>query len=163
MTSMSEMIEVLLLILVANGSPVFVSFLFSHRLSLPIDFGLILKDSQPLFGQSKTWRGLISSLAITALFSYALNSGLLNGLLIAGLAMTGDLLSSFIKRRLNKGVSSRALFLDQIPESLFPALGVMAVFHLRLMQVIEIVAAFIIIEITLSVVLYRLGIRKKPY
>jgi hypothetical protein len=36
--------------------------------------------------------------------------------------MAGDLLSSFVKRRLNLPPSSRATGLDQIPESLLPAL-----------------------------------------
>jgi CDP-diglyceride synthetase len=158
-----ETIEILILILVANGSPVLMSFLLSHRMSLPIDLGLKLKDQQYLFGKTKTWRGLVTSLVATVLASFFITGGFRAGLVIVSLAMSGDLLSSFIKRRLKKESSSKALLLDQIPESLFPALGMMLIIKLDLIQVIEIVIAFIIIELMLSQALYRIGIRKYPY
>lgn len=37
--------------------------------------------------------------------------------------MTGDLVSSFVKRRIDLPPSSRASGLDQMPESLFPSLA----------------------------------------
>lgn len=132
-------------------------------MSLPIDLGLKLKDQQYLFGKTKTWRGLVTSLIATALVSFFITGSFQAGLLVASLAMSGDLLSSYIKRRLRKESSSEAFLLDQIPESLFPALGMMLIIKLELIQVIEIVIAFTIIERTLSQVLYRLGIRKRPY
>lgn len=160
---MKESIETLILILVANGSPVLISFLLSHRMSLPIDLGLKLKDQQYLFGKTKTWRGLVASLVTTVLASFFITGGFQAGLIIASLAMSGDLLSSFIKRRLKKESSSEALLLDQIPESLFPALGMMLIIKLDLIQVIEIVIAFTIIELILSQAPYHRGIRKPPY
>ncbi|MDH5425488.1 MAG: CDP-archaeol synthase [Gammaproteobacteria bacterium] len=160
---MKEIAEVLLLILVANGSPVIVSFLFSHRLSLPVDFGLKLKDQQYLFGKTKTWRGLIMSLALTASVSVLLDGEYYIGLLISLLAMTGDLFSSFIKRRLKKASSSEMLLLDQLPESVLPAVMMMSVIPLNLTQVIAIVIAFYIIERMVSKMLFKIGIRKRPY
>jgi CDP-2,3-bis-(O-geranylgeranyl)-sn-glycerol synthase len=85
------------------------------------------------------------------------------GMLIAGYAMLGDLTSSFIKRRLSMPTSSMAPFLDQVPESLFPALMLMAVFNLDIMAVILLVLTFVILELALSHILYKWGIRKKPY
>jgi len=160
---LKEIAEVLLLILVANGSPVIVSFLFSHRLSLPVDFGLKLKDQQYLFGKTKTWRGLIMSLALTASVSVLLDGEYYIGLLISLLAMTGDLFSSFIKRRLKKASSSEMLLLDQLPESVLPAVMMMSVIPLNLTQVIAIVIAFYIIERMVSKMLFKIGIRKRPY
>ena len=46
----------------------------------------------------------------------AVVSGLGIGLLVAATAMAGDLLSSFLKRRLALAPSSQAIGLDQIPE-----------------------------------------------
>ena len=160
---MNEIGEVLVLILVANGAPVMATYLFSHRMPLPIDFGLRLNDQQYLFGITKTWRGLFSSLIITSIVSGFMGYGIYSGLLIALLAMSGDLVSSFIKRRLKKASSSQFLFLDQIPESFFPALGMMQVISLSLIQVIVITAVFTIMELVLSYLFYQIGIRKKPY
>lgn len=156
-------LDCLVLILVANGSPIFISYLFSHRASLPVDMAYKLADQQYLFGATKTWRGLISSLLITPVSAFLLGYSFYFGFLIAVFAMTGDLLSSFIKRRLKRPSSSRFLFLDQIPEALFPALVCYFLYGLGLMQVIEIVLIFIIIELASSFVLFRYGIRKKPY
>ncbi|MDH5518752.1 MAG: CDP-archaeol synthase [Gammaproteobacteria bacterium] len=153
----------LILILVANAAPVFISFLVSHRASFPVDFCYRLPDQQRLFGSSKTWRGLFSACLITPLVSLLLGYSAVSGLLIALLAMSGDLFSSFIKRRLKKPSSSQFLLLDQIPESLLPALMCVFLYQFGLMQVILIVVIFIIMELALSFVLFRFGIRKRPY
>ena len=160
---MEEIFKILLLILVANGAPVLISYLFSHRMSLPVDFGIQLKDQQPIFGATKTWRGIIASIAATVAVSYLLYHEVAIGLSIALLAMCGDLFSSFIKRRLKKPPGSQMLLLDQLPESTFPALLMLYLNHIDLMQVIAIITGFIIIELLLSVLLFRFGIRKHPY
>jgi CDP-2,3-bis-(O-geranylgeranyl)-sn-glycerol synthase len=56
-----------------------------------------------------------------------------------------------------------APFLDQVPESLFPALMLMEVFSLDTIAVMLLVLTFVISELALSHILYRWGIRKKPY
>jgi CDP-2,3-bis-(O-geranylgeranyl)-sn-glycerol synthase len=109
-------VELLFLILVANGTPVLVSYLFHHRASLPVDFGLMLADKKPCFGANKTWRGLLSSMLVTTLLTKLLGFDYLIGLQVASLAMAGDLFSSFIKRRLGQKPGTRFLFLDQVPE-----------------------------------------------
>ena len=48
------------------------------------------------------------------------------GLLVGGLAMVGDLFSSFLKRRLGRSSSTPLVGIDQIPESLFPLLACIA-------------------------------------
>ena len=45
------------------------------------------------------------------------------GLVVASVAMSGDLLSSFLKRRLSLPPSSRATGIDQIPECLLPTIA----------------------------------------
>ena len=98
---------------------------------------------------------------------------LMTGFLIALCAMLGDLLSSFIKRRLGLPSSSMALGLDQVPESLLPLLSV-KFFAPALLPpplqadmtwtlVWQIVAMFFIVELLVSRLLYRLHIRNEPY
>jgi len=155
--------EWLLLILIANGSPVLASYFFSHRSSKPIDFGLMLKDKQYLFGKTKTWRGLVSSLVLTSLIAMLLGYDLMTGFIVSSLSMLGDLFSSFLKRRLQKVESSQVVLLDQIPESLLPCLWLLKMNYIDLTQVMVIVSSFIIIDIVLSSILYKFGVRKKPY
>jgi len=160
---MIETIEILLLIMVANGAPILISYAFFHRASLPIDSGKVLADGNPLFGAAKTWRGIIASVIVTMLVSVYIGKGMIPGFVIAVLAMTGDLVSSFIKRRQGKEASSRAFLLDQIPESFLPVLGGLYFWSVNLIHIIVIVVSFIILEILLSKALYLIGVRKKPY
>src|SRR5207244_1986015 len=91
--------------------------------SFPLDAGTIFFDGRPLFGPSKTIRGILISVLITIASAPLIGLDLTIGAIVAGAAMAGDLFSSFVKRRLNSPPSSQALGLDQVPESLFPMLA----------------------------------------
>lgn len=157
-----SLIHLLLLILVANGAPILARNLLAPRFNLPLDFHKQYRN-RDLFGPSKTWRGLIASIICTAVTALVLGYSLYIGVAIALAAMTGDVLSSFIKRRLNMPPSSMAPFLDQIPEALLPAVVMHAQFGLDMWSVMILVLGFIALELILSRILYRLGIRKTPY
>lgn len=157
------MLSLLFLILVANGSPILLRYLMRDAFSFPIDSGCRLADGQPLFGGTKTWRGLIGSLLITSLAALMIGHDPGTGLLAASGAMCGDLLSSFLKRRLGMRSSTRALLLDQVPESLIPALLLMQAFDLSAAAIAVLVLVFFLLDVILSRLLYQLGIRKKPY
>jgi CDP-2,3-bis-(O-geranylgeranyl)-sn-glycerol synthase len=77
--------------------------------------------------------------------------------------MVGDLCSSFIKRRLGFEPSSRATGLDQIPESLLPALLGRWLLALPAGDVVAVTATFFVGEIVLSRILFRLKLRDRPY
>jgi CDP-2,3-bis-(O-geranylgeranyl)-sn-glycerol synthase len=85
------------------------------------------------------------------------------GVVVATAAMAGDLLSSFVKRRLNFPVSSRATGLDQIPESLLPLLACREKLALSAADIAAGVAIFFIGAVVLSRLLYRLRVRDQPY
>jgi len=158
-----SMFSLLFLILVANGSPILLRYLMRDAFSYPIDFNCLLTDGKPLLGSAKTWRGLMGSLLITSLSTQMIGQDFVTGLLVASGAMCGDLLSSFLKRRLGMRSSTRAPLLDQVPESLIPALLLMQTFHLSITAIVALVFAFFLLDIMLSRLLYQLGIRKKPY
>ena len=99
----------------------------------------------------------------TSLVALVIGLPLTVGLVVSISAMTGDLIASFVKRRLGLAESSMALLLDQIPESLFPALLLMQVMPIEVQDVTFIVIAFIVLELGLSILLYKAGIRKRPY
>jgi hypothetical protein len=107
----------------ANGTPIVAKKIFGPRFSFPLDAGTIFFDGRPLFGPSKTIRGILISLLLTTASAPLTGLDLTIGAIVAGAAMAGDLFSSFVKRRLNFPPSSQALCLDQVPESLFPMLA----------------------------------------
>ena len=156
-------LHLLLLIIVANGVPVILRAALGRRLSRPIDFGYCLPDNRPLLGVSKTWRGVVSSVLGTAAAAVILGYAPETGALVAVYAMAGDALSSFVKRRIGLAPHSMAPLLDQVPESLLPAVMMRHSFGVDTEAIIILVAAFVAAVLLLSVVLFKLGVRKKPY
>ena len=77
--------------------------------------------------------------------------------------MSGDLFSSFLKRRLRLTASSRAIGLDQIPESLFPLLACRSAFSLSVLDIAVAVFTFFVGEVLISRVLYKFHLRDRPY
>jgi CDP-archaeol synthase len=72
------------------------------------------------------------------------------GALAATSAMAGDCLSSFVKRRFGLEPSSMTLGLDQVPESLFPAVACSAYLPLGPLDVALIVLVFFVGELATS-------------
>jgi len=155
--------QVLLILVFANGAPVIARDLMGSRASLPVDLGLRLADGMPVFGVSKTWRGL--SLAVLAGAAAAWLTGLAVVIgAVAGLwAMLGDLLASFTKRRLGMTESRRSRGLDVLPEALLPALYLAGPAGFSWPELIVAVTVFFLIDAGLSPLLYRLHLRRRPY
>ena len=155
-------LQVLILLGMANGAPIVARGLLGERFSRPLDGGKTFIDGAPIFGSTKTVRGLLASLLMCAAGAAALGLSAGFGACIAAAAMLGDLFSSFIKRRMGVASSSPVTGLDQIPEALFPALAAVHYLDLSAFDVAIIVMLFYLLEIAVSPVLYRLRIRKIP-
>jgi CDP-2,3-bis-(O-geranylgeranyl)-sn-glycerol synthase len=158
-----ELLQLLLLIIIANGAPILIRVLLNDSFNLAVDFGQKLPDNRPIFGPSKTWRGVFAALVATSATAWLLGHPVETGLLVAAYAVIGDLFSSFTKRRLSMPPSSMAPLLDQVPESFLPAFMLMGVFNLDISAVMLLVLTFVIIELLLSHILYKWGIRNRPY
>jgi CDP-diglyceride synthetase len=113
-------LQSLALLAFANGTPLFARKLFGDRFAQPLDAGVTFTDGRPLFGRSKTLRGILASLLVTTGGAWLVGVSPEIGATVALTAMAGDLFSSFVKRRLGLAPSSQALGLDQLPESLLP-------------------------------------------
>ena len=156
-------VQVLALVTLANSVPVVAKKILGDRFGWPLDFGVELPDRHRLLGHSKTIRGVV----LGVLFSWAgapligLEPGL--GAQVGALAMAGDLLSSFVKRRLNRPASSRALGLDQIPESLLPLLACIDRLSLTACDITAVVSIFFVGELLISRLLFRMHLRDRPY
>jgi CDP-2,3-bis-(O-geranylgeranyl)-sn-glycerol synthase len=155
--------QVLVLISLANGSPPIAKKIFRETWATPLDANIQFIDGRPLFGSSKTIRGIVVSLLVTTLAAPLLGLEFGVGLLVAATAMAGDLLSSFVKRRLGLAPSSQAIGLDQIPESLFPLLACRSVLSLSAIDIAAGCAVFFIGELLLSRLFFWLRLRDRPY
>lgn len=95
----------------------------------PMDFGRTFFDGKPFFGSHKTFRGFFAGIIVgtfvglvqTLLFEQFLfqispqfQYSVLLGFMLSLGALTGDLIESFIKRRLNRSPGSSLPVADQI-------------------------------------------------
>jgi CDP-archaeol synthase len=155
--------ESVALIGAANAAPVVLKWFLADRYSQPVDGGLVLRDGRRLLGPSKTWRGIAIGILGPACLSPLMGLPWRAGVLAGAAAMTGDCLASFVKRRIGLAASSMALGLDQIPESLLPAMSMRAYARLSAIDIILVVLVFFVGELALSRVFFRLGLRERPY
>lgn len=118
-----DFVELLLLVFpafISNGAPV----LFGG--GAKVDFGKKFFDGKRVFGDSKTIRGLASGIAVGTLagvvivFSLqylpwlSLQEKVVLAFAASAGAMVGDLLGSFVKRRLGLAPGSQYFLLDQL-------------------------------------------------
>jgi hypothetical protein len=155
--------QLLALLTCANGTPVLAGKIFGRTLAVPVDGNLSFLDGRPLFGPSKTLRGVVLSILITAAFAPLIGLDWKVGALVASMAMIGDLLSSFLKRRLGMSASSQFIGLDQIPESLLPLIAGRLLLPVTVLDIILVTIIFCIGALALSKVLFKLRIRDRPY
>jgi hypothetical protein len=156
-------LKLLVLLTLANGTPIVAKKILGSRFSFPVDAGTSFWDRRALFGPSKTIRGIVVSILVTTAAAPLLGLDFSVGATAAAAAMTGDLISSFAKRRLNFPPSSQALGLDQIPESLLPMLVCRNALSLTAADIVLGVAIFFVGELILSRFLYWLRLRDRPY
>ena len=158
-----HILQLLVLMTLANGTPIVAKKIFGPRFSFPLDAGTIFFDGRPLFGHSKTIRGIVGSILVTTASASLIGPDLTIGAIVAGAAMAGDLFSSFVKRRLNLPPSSQALGLDHVPESLFPMLACRDALSLTFADIALGVGIFFIGVLVLSRLLFRAHLRDEPY
>ncbi len=148
---------------VANGAPV----LFGKGKRMPLDLNKKV-GGKPIFGKHKTVRGLIGGL-LSGFIMAGVESLFLPYMLYVGIALTigahiGDLLGSFIKRRMNHKEGARLFVIDQY---LFLIAALAVAFPLGyLPNIYGIVFLFILTGILhplTNFLAHRLGIKNVPW
>ena len=157
------LLALLVLLLVANGTPVLAKWVLGDRFAFPLDGGVRFVDGRPLFGPAKTIRGIVLSVAATAAAAPVVGLDGMIGAVVGAAAMAGDLFSSFVKRRLGVPTSGRATGLDQLPEALLPLLACRGALALTFADIAVAAAMFFVGEIVLSRLLFRLRVRDRPH
>jgi CDP-2,3-bis-(O-geranylgeranyl)-sn-glycerol synthase len=150
--------QVLILLSLANGSPVIAKRIFGETYAAPVDGNARFFDGRPVVGPSKTIRGIVISLVVTTLGAIALGLQFWLGLLVASTAMAGDLW-----RRLHLSASSKATGLDQVPESLFPLLACRTELSLTALDIAIACLIFFAGQVLLSRLFFWLRLRDRPY
>ena len=161
--NMGAILQLLILLAIANSAPIAAKRLLHDRFSYPLDGGFVFFDGRPLFGPSKTIRGILIAVLVTSICAPLIGLEWETGALIASVAMVGDLFSSFLKRRMKLPSSGRATGLDQVPESLFPALACQNILSLSVIDIPVCTGAFFVGEVILARVFYKLHFRDRPY
>jgi CDP-2,3-bis-(O-geranylgeranyl)-sn-glycerol synthase len=156
-------VQVLVLLTLANATPLITHDILGNRFARPIDGGAEFADGRPWLGSSKTFRGLFVSVLVTSALAPLVGQSWRIGALVASVAMAGDLCSSFIKRRMNLGAGAKATGIDQIPESLFPLLACRSALQLTALDITAAVVIFFVGEMVLSRLLFRFHLREHPY
>lgn len=151
------LVSLFILLVLANGAPLALALLSGGAAGRPLDGGLVLRDGYPLFGPSKTWRGLIAALVVTPPAAWLLGLGWGLGLVIAVGAMVGDLIVSFAKRRMGLPSSASVPLLDHVPETLIPVLLVEGALGLDWLDLGVLVLCFVVLDLLLTPLLKRLS------
>ncbi|OGC37778.1 hypothetical protein A2V54_00485 [candidate division WWE3 bacterium RBG_19FT_COMBO_53_11] len=99
----------------ANIIPVFAKKI--NLWNYPVDFGKTWKGKR-IFGDHKTWRGIISGIVVAALLSFFQGRGTWVGIILGGGTLAGDLGGSFAKRRMSISPGGKSLIIDDIPGTL---------------------------------------------
>lgn len=99
----------------ANMAPCYMAhFSFFKALAYPLDMGWEWMDGRRMLGDGKTLAGIVYGAIIGAAVSLGQGETWLLGFVMAIGALMGDLVGSFLKRRIDVGRGERTLLLDQL-------------------------------------------------
>jgi len=142
----------------------------------PVDFGKIFLDGKPILGSHKTFRGFFSGLLVgtlvgfiqTLLFQHVLSEhyvqfryDLLLGFVISLGALVGDLVESFIKRRLDLSPGSSLPIGDQLDFVVGAILFSLVVSPPSLLTIVIILVLTLPIHFLTNFLAELLGIKRK--
>lgn len=133
----------LLVLICVNALPFLADLGLGARLRQPVDGRRLWLDGRRLFGNHKTWRGIAFAVAGGAALGPVVGIGWLVGAAMGALAMAGDLLTSFIKRRLHDPEGKPVIVLDQVFEAVLPSVFLVWQGYLTESQAAIVVTAFI--------------------
>ncbi len=149
---------------VANAAPVILGG------GTPLDWGRKFTDRRRIFGPGKTIRGFAAGLIAGTILGVLQGTAtgqfstyFIHGFLLALGALTGDLLGSFVKRRLNIARGDTAPVLDQLGFVVFALLLTSPLVAPGWDVILAILIITLPIHLATNFVGYRLGLKSRPY
>jgi CDP-2,3-bis-(O-geranylgeranyl)-sn-glycerol synthase len=140
----------LLLIMVANVLPWAASRILPRHWTAPLDCGLRTRDARRLLGDHKTWKGLVVGTLGCGLTAMAAGPGFAVGAGFGALSLTGDALSSALKRRLRLAPGTEIPGLDQLPEALLPSMAFAGALGIGPAEIIASALAFLALDVLVT-------------
>lgn len=157
------MLHALLLLWAVNIAPPLAAYYMEDRWNRPVDGGLFFIDGERLFGNHKTWRGLLASLLAGSISALVLGLAFHVGAVTALLAMAGDLCSSFIKRRLKRKAGQDVPGLDQFFEGFLPLVYLAGLWDFGLFSFAVVLAVFCLSAWFLSIQYKHHVLAERPF
>ena len=154
---MAETIYIFLPAYLANATPVLLGG------GGPLDGGRTWRDGEPILGDHKTVRGTLSGLA-AGILTGLLQGAPLRGVLLAVGAIGGDLIVSFIKRRLKLKPGALFPLADQMDFIVF-AVVLLSLFQPlpTLDRIVAILVATLPIHYLTNVLAWLLKLKSNPW
>ncbi len=137
--------KVLLLLLCINGIPPLLARFFPEAANGPLDNNRRFFDGYPIFGRHKTIGGFLCGILTGGIIGYLIGFSFALSLLAGLLGMLGDILTSFIKRRLRLAEGTELPIFDQAFEGGFPMLLFHRVFPFSWQTTLAVFLMFLII------------------
>lgn len=150
-------------------------------LDIPVDFGKKI-NNKPIFGRTKTIRGflvgILSAILVVFLqktfmdYSFLERISLINykefnfiiiGFIFGFGSLFGDLVKSFIKRRIGKSPSESWKIFDQLDYVLGSLLFISVVVSLSIKQVFGVILLSLILTIFTNQISWKMGLRKERW
>jgi len=113
-------LEIVAFLLFVNFMPALAREILGKRFTYPLDRGIIWFDNRFIFGPHKTIRGVLASLLGGSFFFVIWPFDLITTITASVLVSTGDLLTSFLKRRFRYKTGKVVPIADQFLEGLLP-------------------------------------------
>lgn len=173
-------IWLILPVYISNAAPVILAKLGYTR--SPIDFGRNFIDGRRIFGSHKTIEGFLFGTfagGFIAILQHAINylfhvegiytsimDAFTKGLVMGISALTGDLISSFIKRRMGLKEGSEAPLIDQLGFILFAIFIILVLDLLPLpskVLLIPLVILTVILHKATNYLAYKVGLKHVPW
>ena len=162
----------------ANMAPVLAKNMF-RKLTFPIDFNIKL-GKYAIFGENKTYRGLIAGILAAIIVAYMqfflsenniltvlplldYSNWLLIGLLLGFGAMFGDMVKSFVKRRLGLKPGMPFVPFDQLDFVFGALIFVYPIARLSMEKMAIILFISLILHIVINHIAFYTGIRKERW
>jgi len=137
---------------------------------LQMDFGKKFFDGKPLFGSHKTFQGFFSGLLVGTAIGFAQSNlpifqppQVLQGFVLSLGGLTGDLIHSFVKRRLGLPPGASFPVADQLDFVIGALLFSLFVSPPSLTVALIILIVTPPIHLLTNYIAYRLGLKKEPF
>jgi CDP-2,3-bis-(O-geranylgeranyl)-sn-glycerol synthase len=143
---------------IGNITPLFVKKI--PWLSGPIDFHLTFNNER-VFGDHKTWRGLISGVFVGTIVAIVQGRPFYQGTILALGNFIGDLLGAFMKRQMNIPPGGKNVYIDALPSPIVALLAAYLFGFLSLPsgQCVFIIGMIIPLHIGFNILWHRLKLK----